>query len=406
MTDADLELISAAVDGELPPADLAAFRRLIAGSPAAARWHAALVRDRDRLRAVRPVAAPAGLAAGVAARLAPATPHRAVVSTRRRPWVPMAVAASFFLAVGTATFLVVGGRTGSETAEQKRPTPPANHEPHATPDPTPPAVPPETDPPPGPSPMTHSTVVAEATPAPVPETAPVPRPADVLASPPAATAEPLEAVEVRLPVLLPVADLGQDDARAAVRAELAGGPAYRIDLFARDTHRAAELLVAAGRAVRLTVGVEQVAAERLRRKMPSAWAAYTDALTPDEVAAWLAAVAAADADAESARTFTAAHLIPAQAAEQKDLRDLFGAEPVPGKRSRPTGPRSVAAGTLGEVTDSLQKGATKPAVLVTYLPAAARVNPLASKDVKAYHDRAGERKPGTVAVLVVVRPAS
>jgi hypothetical protein len=406
LTRAEQELITAAIDGELSPDDAARFRRLTTESSVALALYTALVRDRDRLRGLPRVAAPPGLAAAVIGGVRPAEPRRKLPERVR--WLPIAVAASFLLAVAGGTYFLAGRSADRRPLAQTDPlapqgvvVPPPEIE-HRAPRPEPRPV--------APLPRAASLPPSPVAKAPSPQP-PLPAPPAAFGAAPGDPAPELDLVQLRLPVLLPVADLYRDDAKAVVRAELARDPAFRIDLFARDTNRAAELLTAAGKAVRLTVLTEAVAGERLKRKFPSAWAVFTDALTPDEVAKWLAAVAAADekasAKSPAGRVFESAHVVPAQPPEQREARDLFGIDLGPVRRSRSptTPPKAVSAGTADQVASALQKGADKPAVLVTYLPPAARVNPAVSKELKAFHDRRGERKPGTVAVIVVIRPA-
>jgi hypothetical protein len=252
-------------------------------------------------------------------------------------------------------------------------------------------------------------VVASAAPK-HPEPAPAPRPnvPDFLASAVPPDLKPFEAVEVRLPLLLSVAELDGPDAQAQIAAELAREPAFRLDLFARDTVRAADVFQAAAKSARLSVTVDATAHERLKRKLPTAWAVYTEALTPDDVAKLTAALAAHDRAAD-AGVFAAAHLIPARAAEQRDLKDLFGVDMGLGKRSKP-GPvagKPLSAGTVDQVTAALTKGKVPetPALMLTYLPAPFRAAPGASKEVREFLARRDDRKPNAVPVLVVIRPA-
>lgn len=407
LTRAEQELITAAIDGELSPDEQARFRRLVAESAEAKALYAALKRDRDRLHRLPRVAAPAGLAATVTAAVRPIVvkPEPVRVRRRRVEWAAVAVAASVFLAAVGSGYLFLGRKPSPDRPPAARQTPDVpprvvipvepNRAIVVRPEPTRPVAPPPR--------------AAQSQPAAVATATPPPR--TDLGAPPGEPFQRFDLVEVRLPVLLPVADLTRDEAKATVRAELAHDPAFRIDLFTTDTLKAAEAVVAAGKAVRLTVATEAIAGERLKRKMPSAWAVFTDALTPDEMAKWLAAVAAADekaaAKSPAARVFESVHLIPAQQAEQREVRDLFGIDLAPAKRPRSSvgSPKGVAAGTIDEVTSTLQKDTPKQAVLVTYLSPPARPNPALSKELRAFHDRRGERKPGTVAVLLVIRPA-
>jgi hypothetical protein len=61
----------------------------------------------------------------------------------------------------------------------------------------------------------------------------------------------------------------------------------------------------------------------------------------------------------------------------------------------------VSDGTLKEVVASVKKGGEKAAVVVTF---AAKQNAGKSAEVKQFLDARGERKAGTVPLLIVVRP--
>ena len=95
--------------------------------------------------------------------------------------------------------------------------------------------------------------------------------------------------------------------------------------------------------------------------------------------------------------FTIAHLVPFQPAEQRDLRDLFGVDLGPGKRK---------AGGAKPIAKSDEKKAAKPAIMLTYTPMAFRVNPAASKEIRAFLEQRTEHKPAGVPLLVVIRPVN
>jgi hypothetical protein len=235
-----------------------------------------------------------------------------------------------------------------------------------------------------------------------PEAAPLPRPSgigDLIGSRPLVPTTPFESIEARLPVLVSVSELDRKELLDRVVAELGRDPAFRLDLFVRDVPKAATTFRMAARAAGLAVVVEPTAQDRLRKKLPTALATYTDSLTPEEVGKLLAGLARRDRADMSGPVFTTAHLVPAQAAEQRDLRDLLGVDVGPGKR-KAVGPKPLSTPAVGE-----KDKAAKPAIMLTYLPAAFRVSPTASKEVRAFLDGRAERKPAGVLLLVVIRPA-
>jgi hypothetical protein len=411
LTDADRQLITAAVDGELSPADAAAFRALVARSAEASALYERLADHARRLGALPRAAAPASLAPAVLARVSeqpqaePASP-RVRFATRRVGWLPYVVAASLLLAVAAGSFWLSLRPAANQADGYAEKRLPPVEPPHSSP-----ARPAETfveqlPAPHAPTPPDTRFAVRPAPAVRVPEAIPSPRTVgggDQVFFPPIETT-PLESVQVRLPFLANVADLDQKDAQKRVRAELNHAPAFRLDLFTRDVHQAASVFQSAARSAGVTVTVDKFARDRTRKKLPAAWAIYTESLTADEIAQLLAKLAARSRAGKTA-AFTIGHLVPAQAAEQKDLRDLLGVEVGLLKRVKPaTGPKSIADGTADQLAAALRKGG-KSAILLTYLPVVGRTTPAASKEVRAFLERRGDRKPDAVPLLIVIRPA-
>jgi hypothetical protein len=411
LTDADRELITAAVDGALDDRAEPAFRALLAESAEAAALFSQLQAHARRLRELRRMPAPAGLAAGVADRVrtetraVPSTHHRRAAAARPG-WALFAVAASLFLAVAAGSFWYVAqnGSNSEAVAHRKalpNPSPSTGNE-YAV---VPVAKPVEVAA--APREAGDREAVAVAPRELGPEAAPLPRSvnADVVGSPLVAVPEAFTTIEVRLPLRANVADLDQAEWKARVAAELARDPAYRLDLFVHDTLRAAEVFQAAAQAAGVKLTVDAVSQERIKKKLPTTWVVYTEALTPDEAAAFLARLAAQTRSADATPVFASAHLFPAQGTEQRDVRELLSVDLGLTKRPKAGGPKSVASGTADQVTSALQKG-EKPAILVSYHPTNARMSPLVSKDVKNYVETRGERKPNAVPLVIVIRPVS
>ncbi len=402
LTDADRELIAAAVDGELASDREAAFQALLTANPAAGILFAQLTTDSHRLRNLPRRKAPAGLADAVASRVAvratPATTRFGRPASRRVRWLPYAVAASLLLAVAGISFWIsLQERSDSavQVARKRLPRTPNPGERHAHS----PAVPRET--------------VAELVPAPRPalpttrdsglaalprivESAPLPRPSGVgegFGSRPLVGPTPFESIEARLPVLAAVPDLDRKEVLDRIVSELGRDPAFRLDLFAKDVPRAAAHFNAAARASGVTVVVEPSAQARLHKKLPTVLAVYTESLTAKDVAKVLSVLAKRDRADKSGPVFTTAHLVPVQSPEHRDLRELLGVDLVSKRKAgtpKPTGEKDEAA---------------KTAIMLTFQPAVFRVNPVGSKEVRSFLDRRPARKPSAVPLLVVIRPA-
>lgn len=409
LTDADRELITAAVDGALDDRREPAFRALVADSAEAAGLFHQLQAHARRLRELRRLPAPLGLADDVRVRvrglpdIIPSTRRRVVAG--RPSWLTYSVAASLFLAVTAGSFWYVGQAGREPEARALRRALPATTGGSETvaavvPQGTPVEV--------IAAPRAVTAVAVLPTPL-FPEAAPTPRSVasgDVVGGSPAVESAALTTIEVRLPLRATVADLDRADLTARVASELARDPAFRLDLFVHDPLRAAEVFQITAKAAGLDLVVDAAAQDRLKKKLPTSWAVYTEALSAEEIAGFLAQLAARTKAADPTPVFASAHLFPAQAPEQRDLRDLLGVDPGLGKRTKAAVPKSVSSGTIDQVTSALQKTGDKPAIFLSFHPPAARMPAGASKEVKAYLEGRGERKPAAVPLMIVIRPVS
>lgn len=417
LSEYEKSLVAAAVDGELSIDDYGAFDGLLARSPMAAELHRALVRDRERLMAIPRRPAPDDLATAIFAAIqrdCPTVPARTISSDRGLKWVPAAMAASFLIAVSSASYWFVAGSQSPRMAHKQLQQLPKDNVvlvPKSGPSRV--AVLPETpavETPKLPAiPMVPPTAVATNQ---VPEPAiksevPESVPDRILTAPVGSEVKAFDRVELKLPILATLADMTREEQQASLKTNLARDPATRIDVFAKDTSRAAEALVASAKAVNLNIQLEAIATERLKRKLPTAWWIYTEALTPDEVAKWLAETATADAAiaAPAEKVFGNIHVLPASVLEQKDSAALLEVD-LTKKVPSPTG-ANIAGKTIEELAGALQKTETpKPGILVTYFPQPGRAHPKLSKDIKQFNDLRKDRKSGTVPLVIVIRPAT
>jgi len=425
LTEAERELITAAVDGELTPDQRTEFERLIAESAAAAVLHQLLSQDSGCLRAIPKQMAPPAALPNVMARVRehtrPAVPARPTVPARRPALMPIGLAASFLLCVGATAFMYFQSDTESPRAAGLTPPAPKTQPsldslPNAN---TVAAIPHDQQPrevPPLPREVGSDAVAATPTPMTNPPTVPQPGNSgtpDALTAP-VPDVQPFQSVHLRVPVLLPLADLASDEGKRQVAAELGRDPAFRIDLFATDANRAAESLVAAAKAVNLTVSTDGIANERLKKRLPFAWAVVAETLSPDEAAEWFAAAALYEPEAgvPASRMSGTAHILTAGQSDANDWKALIGFDPSwGGKRAKtdtPAAPKSITDATADQVANNLQRNAAakveKHALLMTYLPKEGRINAALSKEVKQFTERRGDRKPNAVTLLIVVRP--
>ena len=410
-----LSLLTEAADGELPATRDRALKVLLASSDEARELHAKFCADRDRLKSLPRVNPPADLRARILAALpAPIIEPRRNETPKLRPWVPLAVAASVMLCLAASSFwffLREGSNPGtaSNGRPAKEPANGAGRSKYAH------VLPPENGPPPSAPVAIEDTPYAVAHDHPQPpeprrvEAIPSPRPVTNLnAAPLLPEAPAFDLVRVRFPFLVSVSDLDRDDVQLKLVAELGRDAASRIDLFVKDAGRGGDAFLAAAKAAGVTVFADAAATERMKRRLPGSFVVYADALTAAEVRDLFLKVAAEDAKTTQ-RTFESLHVVAATAADQKELKDVLGFDPGPWKKQAapPTEAKSVSASTADSVARAVSssgpKAAEKPAVMTTFGPAASRTPPVASKELKLYGERRGERKPNTVPVMIVIR---
>lgn len=450
MTDELLRLITAALDGELPPAEARRLRQVLATSPEMRAWYDRLRSDAARLRSLPRVAPPADLTTRILARLAevparrpvePApvvTRHRPLGPARRRSGLPVAVAALVFVSVTAGSFLLfleqLSPTPGRGTARlQPAPTGPVSADDAASRDDASSVENPRPRPSASSTP-THPPAVRTATttdpPAPPPPSelalAPEPRPARVpLVGSSFIPQTQFDRIDVRVPFLRSVVELEQDEVRRQLTAELTGDLAYRVDLFVRNPVRAVELFRDAARADGLTLLADATTSGLLQKRQVTAVVVYCESLTPEEVARLLARVTAEDAKV-SPRVFGTIHVVPAGPADAQDLKALLGTDPGLFKRAASEPPagtdpnglaprdpsRPLSAGTADHIIKSVTAGPSgtptptgeKTALLLTWQPLAARTPPSQSAEIKQFLAKRSERRPRVVPVLFILRP--
>jgi hypothetical protein len=409
LTDSELTLITAAVDGELSASDVRRYDRLIAANPQAAAVAAQLRGNADRLRRLPVRVAPALLLPTVLGRL-PRVEVRSRRPARRPLWVPYAVAASLLFAVSAGSFWFFSAtRGGTETAQSRPSLPVATNTPSVFPQ----AVPAVPERPPlavaGPDELPLPREVVAAGPQPR-DTAPMPRPhgGDFVGAGISEPSKPLQAVKLELPFVGSVSDFAEKEMRQQFAADYAGDPAVRIDLFAHNLWGGIDTVTAAAKAAGVVVTVDAFTKDRIGKQVSAAYAIYVEGLTPAELASLLASVAARVASAPRP-AISMVHVFRAGPADHRDLKDLFGRDFTLTRSSReePRSPsRPISAGTLGKIKEAVTGNPAKAGVLLTFLPVVGRVQPTASKEIKAFLAGRGEPKAGTLSAVLVVRPSA
>lgn len=244
--------------------------------------------------------------------------------------------------------------------------------------------------------------------------APAPRPAmsDLLAGPLLNKMPPFDLVRVRMPFLRAVADLQREDIRHELFDELDNDPAFRFDLFVRDTGRGVDVFRNAARTAGLNLLADAATLERLKKRQSPSVVIYTESLTAKELAALFGALAEEDTKF-SPRVCDSLHAVPVSRADENELKSVLGFDV--GVFKRPTGApgpksptKSVSSGTINEVTKSLTNQpapAENVAVLLTWQATngGTRTPPALSAELKAYLSKRNERKPAAIPALIVIR---
>jgi hypothetical protein len=441
ISEEQLQLITGAVDETLTEHDAARLRRLLDASVEAREVFAKLKRDSDRLRKLPIVDPPANFHARVMAKIASLTtlstpgPTRRTRPDRRRPedqpresqpWIPVAIAASVLIGIAGCSYWIFT-RDNSSLARNSSHPPPATRKGAADPAwanwlPVDGARPPS-----APMPQERSTnnLVRNDSQTPIVPTvessdvaiAPIPRivHGPLHASPFMPVILPFDFVKVRVPFLQALVDFDRDNVRQQLIEELGRDPAFRIDLFARDSARGVQILQNAANAVGLKVHADSTTMNYLKKGQVSSVVFYTDAMTAVELTALLAKLNTEDAKI-SPRVFDSVHATPVSRVDEIELRSVLGADPGLFKRAIPSPERgtkeidkgkSISAGTADQIVKSITTGQGKTvegsAVLLTWSPMQARTPPTTSAELKTFLSKRGERKPNAVPVIIVIR---
>lgn len=458
MTDEQLSLITTAVDGELSPAETLCFRRLLDSLPDARTFYVRLKADSDRLRNLPQTLPPANLHQRVMAGIAAVTPSPSSASTplprhpvnrpcpaeqttlpfpaqkrQSRRWIPVAVAASLLLAISGSSFLFFSqtGRKTTNVARNSNRPPPATHSGAADPEwakwlpfdseqvpvaPTPNIAAQQTEPRVA---LNDPSISVKPTHPMNPvaiEIAPEPRSTlnpNILGSELRSETPPLDHIRVRVPFLKPLTDFDREDTRQQFAEELTKEPSFRIDVFTRNMPRSVEWFCAAAKTAGVTITVDPSTLERVNKGQVHSVVIYTESLTSRELADLFAKLNTEDAKV-SPRVFDVIHAMPIVSIDQEALRSILGVDPGLNKRSSQEkgsdSGKPISAGTADQIVKNLTTGqgknSEKSALMMTWLPTAARTIPASSAELKQFLLKRGERKPNAVPVAIVIRHAN
>ena len=452
-----LQLITAAVDGELSATEARAFRLLLSTSAEAREVYAKLKADSDRVRTLPRATPPADLTAKVMARIASATPApvrkpaktpsksakplaepakpvhaKEMEEPARRElpgWVPAAIAAGLLLCVTAGSFAYfASGSPPANPNTAKNPwsnaLPAPQDAPTSVPSSSVPAAQeltrPESDAvvrsgvPVPPLPLPKEVIRDAITQAPEPRSVERPLVGSGILPP----LKPLDRILVQVPFLRSISDLDREDIRQELTDELGSELAFRLDLFVRDTARGADVFQNAAKAYGLTVFADAATLEKLKKKQVASVVVYTENLTAAELSALFAKVATEDAKF-SPRVCDSLHATAVARSDEYELKQILGLDVgiykrpggngSPGQGVKPSD-KPLSAGTIESVTKTLTtppKASEKFAVLMTWqaTAGASRTPPAMSNELKQFLAKRTDRKPNAVPAIIVIRPA-
>jgi len=420
------ELLTAAVDGELTPAERKIAQRLLEQSSTARKLFAELKADAARLKALPRVSAPADLAANVLGVIQ----ERAITPTPLPPaprantkfnwamvpiWVNLATAASVLIVVSIGSYLYFSESQNyfaSRNARAKQAIVKGDEEGlPAIPGDAVPVPPKDQNRDPG-----RDAIVERPRDA-SPEIGPSPRVVspDLIAGPSfhdnMAEIEPFHLDKIRVSHLFDMSELAKDESlRKKLATEMKKDELIRLDLFCRATPKALEHVIAALKSRGITAISDSFVQDRFKKKLPTEVMIFTEAMTTEQVAQLLAALGADDvkSGAGEFETLVAAPFLPADLNRLSRLLGATNVLPKPAKGAPQIDIRKpLPEGTANQLANTLAKmgnGSPKPgnvAVVVAYSPM--NGNPAASKEIKQFLDRRGDRRADAKPLMLVLR---
>jgi hypothetical protein len=446
LADRDRELLTASVDGELSARQRKAVARLLRRSSDARTLLKRLQEDAAALHHLPR----ASLSTGFPNRVLSAVAQRGLRPGARRPapqtvsiWSLVAAAAAVLLSVGLSSFLffastldsgnlpVARGKTDPGTPEKKAEgtvLAPDTHLVKDDPekiDPKP-LVGPEK---PKPDPVVKGPGKKEKPAKPTPPERVVKTPLETVPLRGAPTIESVQPdqVDVSIPALFAIRDLGQPSGSKRLQKELSSGNAFYIELLCREGTRAFPRVRAALKGAGVELVVDATAEHFLKNpKWKVNYAFYLEDLTPEDLGRVLARLSSrADTVFDARRPHGGqfagadANLVVCRMTtdHRKRLTQMLGADPkqVPGKQSRSSGVdlrRPLAEQTAEQVTAALSAGtrttlarptAKAPArtgLAVAHSPVPSR--PM-SAEIKRYLENRKAARKGTLQILLVLR---
>jgi hypothetical protein len=211
--------------------------------------------------------------------------------------------------------------------------------------------------------------------------------------------------------------LDQRVIRDSLSADLSRHDVHRIDLFCRDCNRGLERIQGSLRERGVQLILDPVVADMQKRKLRGWYLVYCDDLSAAEWSLALQSMGVADRKADERKpgegTLEQLAVLPFTALDQRELVTLLGADPIsPVARSKSLDPRRPLS---EDTADQVAKAVSTPSpakvqkrAVVAPLTAAAPIRTAltASRDLRQFAEPDRERRPGAIAVMLIIRFAS
>jgi hypothetical protein len=418
LSERNLHLLTAAVDGELTAHEERAVQRLLRESPAAREYYRQLRRDAERIRNLAAPALPANFSSEVLQSIGARCRHPNSGVRLGQRWLPVsanvAAAAAVALALAAGIFVIIS-RTEPENPTANRPIasqaqPELIGRPRAEMQPRviesepellakAPATVGEAEPATTNTPPTTGNALTSA---------PGDRPEFIKVEPPKTVATVVNFREIT-------------ESRDRLRSALREMTAIRIDLFSRDPNRAMERFQLAMQSLNKPLLADGIAAEANQRRLRIPFAVYSESLSVDDILRLSQALAADDAKAEPKResVFDTLVVMPFSIDDQKRLAEILGVDPKTlAPRTGVDIRKPLADDTTSHLANKLggaggasgQGGATAPksarpadaaSILLAMLPG--RTNPANSREIKAFFEGRKNRSGSALPVFITIQ---
>lgn len=420
---AEQELIAAAIDGELTSAERRAAKELLRRSEEARALYSRLKRQAASLRQLPQVPVPIDFSCDILGVIreqglkpTPLPPernrHRRYGFWNPPLWAAVATAAAVLMTVTLGSYLFFANDSTPRSPGRVVSVPPARDTVPATDIAKADADPERVVPPPTLVREEPVEVIVKAPRLLEPKATPAPENQELANPVNLLPTELFDIAKVRMSLILPLRELDEAYPKQKLKEEIVKDEMIRLDLFCKDLPRALEALQAQLKSEGHEIFIDAFAAERLKKKPAPELLLYTESMSPSEVAALLERLGGEDKKLEAKKPGQGAFdnfvLAPSLKGDLDKLARLLGVS-LPTLKTEAARPpvidltKPISEKTASQLAQNLRstgKG-DKSALILGYSPW--NITPTASREIKAFLERRGERKPGTKPLMLVLR---